>query len=470
MHSRWTTKRSRSTASEHAPHAGRLVFLGAWLVVLLTGCHGGAQTDVVEREMRWQEDQIYAMEDYISEYQQLLCQYRAENSALKRQLGSGRQSPRERTQIRRDQQKIQDTQEIIKDVLPTEVPPLMNTMPPPPGASQPPQFGPDLNFRPARRPTRGVRRTALEERVDQPTEETSVSLAAEEPVALDEAFDEAPAAEDIQEAPEETYEGPEPFQNVLVRGDVLPDDGQSGPRLLVDVEPLGASGGPAEFAGELSLMILDTTGDKPQGIARWDFSPDQLAELLGEDPGPTMEFPLQLPADTPTRQPLEIWARLVPAGGEKVLAHAELHLNRPGEFSSVRPQPVVLQEETAQQVAEEEPANKVANEIVESESVALSAGDWNGWQVARPDQLGGKPPGRRASESQWRKATQPIPTRVNRGRPVVASAEATSADSPHVARRTKAADVKPPSWTPNRDDLSTPTSDDVKPPTWSPER
>jgi len=343
-------------------------------------------------------------------------------------------------------------------------------MPPPPGASQPPQFGPDLNFRPARRPTRGVRRTVLEERVDQPTEETSESLAAEEPMALDEAFEQEDAADEVQETPEETYEGPEPFQHVLVHGDVLPDDGQSGPRLLVDVEPLGASGGPAEFAGELSLMILDTTGDKPRGIARWDFSPDQLAELLGEDPGPTMEFPLQLPADTPTDQPLEIWARLVPAGGEKSLAHAELHLDHPGQFSSVRPQPVVLQEETARQVAEEEPANEIANEIVESESVALPAGDWNGWQVARPDHSGDKSSSRHPADSQWRKATQPIPTRVNHGRPVVASTEATPADPPRVARRTKTDDVKPPSWTPNRDDLSAPTSDDVKPPTWSPER
>jgi hypothetical protein len=384
---------------------------------------------------------------------------------LKRQLVRGRPSQRSDSQIRRDEDEIQDTEEILQDVVPLEVPPLMNTMPGPPGASQQPQFGPDLEFRSAQRPRRRVRRTALEEpleqSVDQTPEQLDVPQPASEPVALDEAF--AAEAEPI-----ETNDSPEPLEYVVVRGDVLPKDGENGPRLLADVEPLGASGGPAEFAGELSLMILDTSGEKPRGIARWDFSPEQLTELLGKEPGPTMEFPLQLPAGTPTDRPLEIWARLVPTGADKVLAHAELHLEQPGPFSSVRPQPVVLHERATQRIAEEEPVPEIANDDVENKPVNFSAGDWNGWQVARPDQLGdvstGRPP-----QSQWHKAMQPIPTAVNQGRPVAAAAASTSGADDRVARRAKAA-VKPPLWSPERSGNSANKPADVPAPAWSPER
>jgi hypothetical protein len=444
-----------------------LVLVVAWLSFLMAGCHGGAQTDIAEREMRWQEDQIYAMEDYISEYQQLLCQYRAENSALKRQLACGQPTQQSGTQIKRDQQKIKDTQEIIHDVLPSEVPPLINTMPPPSGANQPPEFGPDLEYRRSRRLTPGIRRTALEERPEQSTEQLvrrpEQPRPAAEPLALDEAFE-------GEEAPEESCASPEPFQSVVVRGDVLPQNGEHGPRLLVEVEPLGASGGPAEFAGGLSLMVLDTNGEKPRGVARWDFSPEQLAKLVGEDAGPTMEFPLQLPAGTPIDQPLQIWARLVPTGAEKVLAHADVHLDQPGPFSSVRPHPVALRQQATPPVAEAAPDSATEKDQVVNDSVSLSTGDWDGWQVARPDQVDDTSPSRQAPESQWRKSTQPIPTSINYGRPIIASAEAKSAAEDRLARRTKATDAKPPTWSPQRDGDSTDKPTDVSAPIWSPER
>jgi hypothetical protein len=456
------TKRLIRTSSAREPRAGRLVLVGVWLTLALAGCHGGAQSDIVERELRWQEDQIYAMEDYISDYQQLLCQYRSENSALKRQLGYGHQKENPERQIRRDDQRIQDTEEIIREfdqpAIQPGVPSLMDTLPGGSGASQRQEFGPDLEFRPARRSTPGVRRTVLEQRLDQPQEQLEESWPEADSLALDEAF-----AVELQQVPEEADDSPEPLQHVVVRGDVLPpDDDQTGPRLLVNVEPLGGSGGPAEFAGGLSLMILDTSGEKPRGIARWDFSPEQLTELLGEELGPTMEFPLQLPADTPTDLPLQIWVRLVPADGEKVLAHSILDLQQPGPFSSVRPQPIVLQQE----VVQSEPRAEVENE-----PVTFSMGDWNGWQVARPDQLGDDSANRRPSESRWRKATQPIPTMVNQGRPVVVAAtESNPTGEDRVARRAKATDVKPPAWSPDRSGDSVKPSADVSPPAWSPER
>ena len=56
--------------------------LMAALAIALAGCQSGGQSDLVTRELRMQEDQIYAMEDYLSQYQQLLCELRAENARL----------------------------------------------------------------------------------------------------------------------------------------------------------------------------------------------------------------------------------------------------------------------------------------------------------------------------------------------------------------------------------------------------
>jgi outer membrane murein-binding lipoprotein Lpp len=62
--------------------------------LLVAGCQSNAQFDQAARELRMQEDQLYAMEDYVTQYQQLLCKYRSENAALKRQLAERGVTPR----------------------------------------------------------------------------------------------------------------------------------------------------------------------------------------------------------------------------------------------------------------------------------------------------------------------------------------------------------------------------------------
>lgn len=70
---------------------------------LLAGCHGGPQTDIIERELRWQEDQIYALEDYVMEYQAKVRRLREENEMLAgalaqcEQNGNGKSSRRSDT-------------------------------------------------------------------------------------------------------------------------------------------------------------------------------------------------------------------------------------------------------------------------------------------------------------------------------------------------------------------------------------
>lgn len=48
--------------------------------MFVAGCQSNAQYDQVARELRMQEDELYAMEDYVAQYQQLVCKYRNENA------------------------------------------------------------------------------------------------------------------------------------------------------------------------------------------------------------------------------------------------------------------------------------------------------------------------------------------------------------------------------------------------------
>ena len=42
--------------------------------VLFVGCQSNGQYDQVARELRMQEDELYALEDYLDQYQKLVCQ------------------------------------------------------------------------------------------------------------------------------------------------------------------------------------------------------------------------------------------------------------------------------------------------------------------------------------------------------------------------------------------------------------
>jgi hypothetical protein len=460
--SRDTTQRSGRLLGPGFPsaaHAARCACLGVGLLLTLAGCHGGAQTDIVERELRWQEDQIYAMEDYLEQYQQLLCEYRAENAALKRQMAR-RQLALRRSDSTRDRNESaprRTRQRTHGDSIPLpNVPSLDQTMPElktPPrnsGANQPVENGPNLEFRSVKRqPKAAVRRTNLEE-----PDESSESI--------------TPLAEPTETA---ALEPPGSIRHVALQGDVLPDDGQSGPRLLVDVAPLSASGRQAAFEGELSLMVLDAAGKKQRGIARWDFSPDDLAQLIDQEASEPMQFPLQLPADTPTDRPIQLWVRLVPEGGEKVLTHVELDLRQAGRFASDRPRLMV-----AEQTGAVTDGPDLGQRIAASDDTNMSLGEWDGWHVARPgqpvkiDARDGRP------DTRWRKATQPIPQVENHSRPVrprsrednKKQTEPIPTEPPAPERLAEA--IEPPAWSPERDTDAEPASADVSAPVWSPER
>ncbi len=63
------------------------------LALLALGCRSNGGQELVERELRWQEDRIRHLEAHICECEQQLEACQLENAELKRKAGSGIETP-----------------------------------------------------------------------------------------------------------------------------------------------------------------------------------------------------------------------------------------------------------------------------------------------------------------------------------------------------------------------------------------
>lgn len=399
----------------------------ACAVALLAGCQSNVERDVVEREMRQQEDQIYALQDYLSEYQQLLCNARAENAQLKRQMVQNQFREEKPTGGAPNQ--IESPSSASPATSPT----------PPPGVTEPeptPTVAPEvppLDFTPPSVP---------------PLQDHS----ANEPEQITPVVRRASAEVEVVATPPAAVE---------LRGEVLLDDEAGGPRVLVEVDPVAANGELTTFHGRLSLLVLDPAARaKEQQLARWDFEPAELAEMARDrKAGTSFEFPLQLPADAPTSRPLELWVRLVPEDGQKILGRTMMDLSRNGQFASAE----ITPRETAR------PAVKVAAAEMPVERTQRSSRRMfdtdvhsTGWEIAKPGDPA-KPQFTSKSQSEWKLATGPVPESepmpLVESKPVPAPLRPARSDDRYGT-------TKGPEWSPERPDGG--AADLSQEPAWSP--
>jgi hypothetical protein len=398
--------------------------------LLLAGCRSNAQQDLIAREMRMQEDQLYAMEDYISQYQQLVCKYRSENAALRRQMADG-------------------SNEGDVDELPR---PGSNVRP---GAER---SGP--TFRAPHTPSRNEPESdVIEIQVpDIPPLEGSTSTQGDSEITTttynERAGEAASAAGEKPNGQSTTHS--EPPHPVSLRGEVIANDSGGGPRLMVDVERLNPSGQGTAFVGTLSLLLLERSADNiPQNLARWDFSAQDVQSAAEPAAGEhAMRFYLELPADTPVSNASEIWVRLLPREGKKLLAHADIDLRQPGEFASHRAAPSITTTQTTPTVA----SSWNTDESSSAPSTADSNHGKGEWTTARAGQIADL--AIETDAGKWRASSEPMP--------VVQSSFVTAPVSRPVQRAAffdKVSATKPPrkytrpTWSPNRNDPTKANSD-----------
>jgi hypothetical protein len=416
---------SHTTRSNRA--AAALRRWSALAVLLLAGCqNSNSQRDLVARELRMQEDQIYAMEDYINEYQQLLCKYRSENAALKRQMVDSCtivETPQSTT-APRSKSSGGERSRVVPPATPggNELPPNLEAPDIPPLQQTKPD-GANLEFRP------GKPGADLED-----SEQASDVVAAS--YSTSDAASGTAAATGF--VPHETAQ-PE----IMLRGEVVANDQGGGPRLAIQVLTQDASGASPVLVGSVSLMLLavDEQGAK-QNLGRWDFGPEESQAAVDPTSGALL-FHLELPAEMPITAFNELWVRLLPSDGGKLLAKAAVDLTRPGTFGSEVTLPV-QPPKIASQIAD-----AAGVDTVLPASYTMSSAGEDGWQLARPGEPANLPSEADILSGGWRAATQPVPEVV---------AQSVPADT----------SPKQPMRTPNSTSEAATTATDA--PAWSPDR
>lgn len=283
-----------------------LRLLAILAVVGLVGCQHGGGNELVERELRLQEDRIYELQDYIKEYQAKLESCRREIEALRRELGTDDDAAR---------------------------PPA----PLAPTTSAPSR--PRLRLREDREPETSVEPPLIEPGIEI---ESGIQFEPETPpggqIRIEPGIESETLPEDdlLLEPPGEPQSGgnsSHPVEslvlNPLLTGG-LDTDGHAGDEgVLVVVEPRDARGEPVKAGGEVSLMVVDPEKTGPEArIARWDFDSDEALALWRKSLlGNGMHFELAWPGNPPESDRLHLYVRLITPDGRKLITDKEINVD-----------------------------------------------------------------------------------------------------------------------------------------------
>jgi hypothetical protein len=316
-----------------------------------TGCRSARdnQIDILERELRTQEDYIYELEDYIVEYSEKLRQYRCmemgsvvvnETSKSEPDLAM---PPRNKTSVTppTSEELLRSLDKPADNEVPEITEPTTESVEPE-ATEDPAEVSPENLEAPELELEIGEPIGANEEYYEEatPLPRTGTLLAdgsfipdpsAFQTSAVEEEIVEEPVIDDIASTDlvEETHQ---PFEEditptqrhepeQLVVAHIFENAKENATSLLSVIEARDASNEPADFNGKVSLMVMKLVQGKPQRVKRWDFTPEETnaawqSSNLGD--GLHLELPLEeseLPAG-----PLEMWVRLETKDGRKILA------------------------------------------------------------------------------------------------------------------------------------------------------
>jgi len=285
------------------------------LIFLIAGCRSTGDMDLIQRELRLQEDRIYELEDYIEQYQHMLEACEREKQRLERELGDdGRKPP-------------------AAETVPPDAPAEGGIDIEMPGA-------PDVEF--GTEFTPGAPAADLPGTTGKPDEKPAPSVPQQR---------RRPESEQPSTAPGPVL--PEPGELPLPGADVkegevsklvfvpsLTGVWRDGDRtgLLALVEPQSVDGEIVLPAGEFSLMAVDPNGGGVQApLGRWDFSAGQARTMWhrSED-GEGLYFELDWPGEPPQAESLRLYVRVLQADQAKVLGETEISTSDPINLQAVK--------------------------------------------------------------------------------------------------------------------------------------
>lgn len=319
--------------------------------VLPLGCRGNGgkqlQSDLYQRELRLQEDEIYRLEDCLCEYQDLVRGYRAEVAVLKRELESPSTSEESTPAPPKRLEPLEEQPAADLEFSAPDLPEQPSIAEPP--IDDAPAFEPSevLDEAPAFEPSAapsveelpageappflpgGASSAPLIEIQPYPN---AVAVAAETPAAA--SVDTATSIIDVPPAPFapartklRPLPAPGALENVRLSARLERATDQN-TTMVVTI----AVAGDMPFAGRASVMLIDPRVDGPQRyVARWDFTPEEVA-IAGS--GGDIELPAVIPEALDLAPEVQLWTRLVDLDGVKTLSTLPL-------TEALRPQPLI---------------------------------------------------------------------------------------------------------------------------------
>ena len=370
-----------------------LVMLGLTQFLLGTslGCRTTSdnQIDLLERELRVQEDYIYELEDYVVEYSDKLRSCRScsppQTAVYSEQVyepeleAAPKYNKRSRKTTRHKRSQENSVVEPVEepDVEP-DVEPVVETqedeLPTPEDIEPAPEVSPEdldvpdsLDFdldEPVSDldETRPLQQVAAIE-LDYETSTESV-LFIPDPVDFNRTA--ARAKEFSEEMPDEQlvedlFADEQVDQTVALvervaerldvaqlfrgEGDVLSPGNGLSQTLLTVIEALDANGEPVDLDGKISLMVMlpeDSTENAPlMRLKRWDFTAEEtVAAWQSTDLGDGLHLELPLEKLKLPKTPLELWVRLVTSDGRKLIAQLPFEASQLSDVADVPPQPL----------------------------------------------------------------------------------------------------------------------------------
>jgi hypothetical protein len=265
------------------------------------GCrHADLNRELVERELRLQEDELYRLHDEVASREKLLESTRRENAVLKRELEQARVGAPPPRDI------IPDMPPAPTDTQPERAPRPDSGIPPAQGV--PPVIeipgapgGPPSARAPADRSswksTRGVRRASFESPLGASSDE-------EGPAVNHDADDDQVAKLVL---------------NRRLTGGFNADRRLGDEGVIVVIEPRDHRDRLVERPGEVSVAIIDPAlSSEAARIGRWDFTADEIARLFAKTPrGEGIQLNLRWPAGPPEHERLVVFVRYTTAEGDR---------------------------------------------------------------------------------------------------------------------------------------------------------